>query len=58
MLEEGYSFIYISDKYGISEKRLKYLWALYQEQGASARNVQWWMVTCVKKLYWISRKMT
>jgi transposase len=35
MLEEGYSFIHISDKYGISEKRLKYLWALYQEQGAS-----------------------
>ena len=36
MLEDGYSFGYISNQFGINENRLKYLWAIYQEQGTSA----------------------
>ena len=35
MLEEGYSLNYIHDEYGINKERLKYLWLLYQKQGAS-----------------------
>ena len=35
LLEEGYSVQSIADNYGIDEKRLKYLWLLYQEHGVS-----------------------
>ena len=35
MLEEGYSIRSISDKFGISYKRLQYLWILYQTHGSS-----------------------
>ena len=35
MLEEGYSIHSISDKFGIGNKRLQYLWILYQTYGSS-----------------------
>jgi transposase-like protein len=35
MLEDGYSINYIHTKYGIGHSRLKKLWMLYQEYGAS-----------------------
>ena len=36
MLENGYSINHITNTYGISNSRLEYLWALYQNQGISA----------------------
>ena len=36
MLKDGYSFNYISKRFGINEGRLKYLWDLYRSQGAGA----------------------
>ena len=36
MLEEGCSFKSISKRFGINHQRLKCLWTLYKEQGASA----------------------
>ena len=35
MLKDGYSIGSIANKFGINEKRLKYLWLLYQKQGTS-----------------------
>ena len=35
MLKDGYSIGSIANKFGINEKRLKYLWLLYQKQGVS-----------------------
>ena len=35
MLEEGYSFKSISKEFGINDRRLQYLWALYQKYGTS-----------------------
>ena len=35
LLEEGYSFNYIHEEYGINKERLEYLWVLYKKQGIS-----------------------
>ena len=35
LLEEGYSFNYIHEEYGINKERLEYLWDLYKKQGIS-----------------------
>ena len=36
LLEKGFSFNFISCKYGINEKRLKRLWIQYQQKGKDA----------------------